>query len=212
MNISVVLSGGVGVRFGGNIPKQYRQICGKEIIKYVVEALSQHKIIIAAEKKDCERLAKEFSADVVHSGRSHNHTVKNALDYIKEHYPRCKKVLFADSCRPFISSVQVNEYYELLDDYSAVFTAKRITDSLGQDGQMYVERSPYFLIQKPEAFIFDDIYKNFHASSHTTAIVQQMPSDMKIKKYFVTGMNLKITYPEDLPLAEVLIKIQQEGV
>lgn len=34
MNIAVVLAGGVGSRYGGNLPKQYCMLNGKEVIAY----------------------------------------------------------------------------------------------------------------------------------------------------------------------------------
>ena len=212
MNISVILSGGVGARFCPKTPKQYHQVNGKQIISYVVEALHKcqdsHKTVIVAAEEDCKRLKEDYGLDVACSGATHNHSVKNALDYIKARYPECKKVLFADSCRPFITPCQAKELYDLLDGYDAVFTAKHITDSLGNEDEIFVERSPYFLIQKPEGFVFDTLFENFEAGSRATAIVQQMPKGAKIKKYYTADLNLKITYPQDLQLAEALIKIQ----
>ena len=216
MNISVILSGGVGARFCKEVPKQYHMLNGKEIIAYVVEALRKcnetHRLIIVAAEEDRKRLAGEYNVEVAVSGTTHAQSVKNALDYIKANYPMCIKVLFADSCRPFITPGQAKEYYDILDDYDAVFAAKRITDSLGREGDIYVDRTPYFLIQKPEGFVFDILYENFNANTHTTAIVQQMPSTAKIKKHFTAGLNLKITYPEDVPLAAALMTNWQEGV
>ena len=36
-NIGIVLAGGIGRRFGGDKPKQYFEICGKEMIAYSIE-------------------------------------------------------------------------------------------------------------------------------------------------------------------------------
>ena len=153
-----------------------------------------------------ERLSAAYGTECTVGGDTHNASVKNGLDHIKSNYPNCKKVLFADAARPFIASKTVDEYFDLLDDFDAVITAKRITDSLGCDAKQFVDRSPYYLIQKPEAFRFDMLYNNFSANSPTTAIVQQIPLNAKIKKNFTTEHNLKITYPSDLPLAEYMIR------
>ena len=37
-NIGIVLAGGIGQRFGGGVPKQYRTIFGKEMIWYSIDA------------------------------------------------------------------------------------------------------------------------------------------------------------------------------
>ena len=42
MNIGIVLAGGTGRRFGGNMPKQYQTINGKEVIAYVIDAFRQN--------------------------------------------------------------------------------------------------------------------------------------------------------------------------
>lgn len=210
MNISVVLSGGTGARFGGEIPKQYYEVCGKELISYVINAVTKcqanHKTIIVAAPDYIPRLSTDYGLECVFSGEQHNHSVKNALDYIKTHYSQCKKVLFVDAPRPFITSSDIQKYFDILDEVDAVFTAKHITDSLGNANSLYIERSPYYLIQKPEGFVFDVLYDHFIIESPVTAIVQQMPQGAKVAKHYITDINLKITYPGDLILAQSLME------
>ena len=54
-NIAIILSGGVGKRFGREIPKQYLEIDDKPCIDYVIEAVMNSKnidkIVIAMDKK-----------------------------------------------------------------------------------------------------------------------------------------------------------------
>ena len=210
MNISVILSGGTGARFENSLPKQYNALYGKEVIGHVANSLQQssqsNKIIIVSAKKDMERLSAAYETECALAGNTHNASVKNGLDYIKCHYPDCEKVLFVDAARPFLASNTVDEYFSLLDNFDAVITTRHITDSLGCDDKQFVDRSPYYLIQKPEAFRFDILYNCFSPDSPATAIVQQLPLEAKIKKYFIAEHNLKITYPGDLPLAEYLMK------
>ena len=40
MNISLILSGGSGVRFGSNMPKQYNLLLNKEVIAYSIDAFT----------------------------------------------------------------------------------------------------------------------------------------------------------------------------
>lgn len=47
MNIALILSGGVGTRLGGDVPKQYRMVGGKPVIAYCLETLAQQKEIEA---------------------------------------------------------------------------------------------------------------------------------------------------------------------
>ncbi len=206
MNISIILSGGTGARFGNNSPKQYNTLCGKEIIGYVADSLKNTKTLIVCTENDMERLSAAYGAECALAGNSHNASVKSGLEYIKSRYPDCEKVLFADAARPFLKPSTVDEYFTLLDSFDAVITARHITDSLGCDGKQFVDRSSFYLIQKPEAFRFEMLHNCFSASSPATAIVQQLPLEAKIKRYFITEHNLKITYPGDLPLAKYFME------
>jgi 2-C-methyl-D-erythritol 4-phosphate cytidylyltransferase len=216
VNISVILAGGTGVRFGNETPKQYQFLLGKEVIHYAVDALravkSNDKILIASAENDMQRLNTSYGVECVLAGNTHNRSIKNALDYIKINYPSCEKVLFLDSARPCINSDIVEEYFSILDTWVAVITAKHITDSLGCTDGQYTDRSLYFLIQKPEAFNFNAIYKYFDSESEYTAIVQHLPSTTKIYRHYSSDMNLKITYPHDIGLAEYLIKTNDGGI
>jgi len=216
MNISVILAGGIGARCGAELPKQYQLLLGREMIAYVVDAVKQsnrtHKIVIVAGKDDIPRLKQTYDVDCTEAGDSHNASTKNGLDYIKTYYSNCQKVLFVDAARPFLKAETVDRYYELLDEFDGVITAQHITDSLGREGEAVVDRAPYYLIQKPEAFRLDMLYGHFSAESTATAIVQQMPQGARIEKSFDIRQNLKITYPDDLPLAEYLMGLHlKEG-
>ncbi len=209
MNVSVILSGGVGVRFGNELPKQYQNLLGKEVIAYVVEALKQSvktdEILIVAGKEDIPRLQSAYGVSCTVAGSSHNASVKNGLEYIQAHYPSCRNVLWVDAARPFLDAKTVDQYFTWLNEYDGVITTRRITDSLGREGVAFTNREEYYLIQKPEAFKFSMLYSRFSASSETTAIVHQFPHDAAVKKCFGSNQNMKITYPEDLPLAEYLM-------
>ena len=44
MNIIIIMSGGVGNRFGANIPKQYCKLNGRPVIDYVIDAAKGSKV------------------------------------------------------------------------------------------------------------------------------------------------------------------------
>ena len=60
MNIAVILSAGTGSRFGSNIPKQFINLAGKNIIEYTIAAFEQNdkidEICIVADTIYHERL------------------------------------------------------------------------------------------------------------------------------------------------------------
>ena len=214
MDIAIILSGGSGARFGEVLPKQYHMLCGKEVIAYSVEAMQKSSetdaIIIATAPEFAEKLTKTYGVICINSGPTRNGTIKNCLDYIKTEYPACERILINEAARPFITADIADDYLCNLAEYDAVITAQHITDSLGREGEGVTDRSEYYLIQAPEAFRFDCLYRRFKSDSPITATVQQLPLERKVMKNFAFKHNMKITYPEDLHRAEQLMKQLQE--
>lgn len=99
MNIAVVLAGGVGSRYGGNLPKQYCMLNGKEVIAYAIEAAKKSKktdkVLIVCDRSYQERLGREYGTEVCDGGNTRNISVFNALAYIKERGYDCKKSFFS---------------------------------------------------------------------------------------------------------------------
>jgi 2-C-methyl-D-erythritol 4-phosphate cytidylyltransferase len=210
MNTALILSGGTGSRLGSELPKQYLTLAGKEVIAYTIETFqSSSRIdstVIVAESEYLTGLSNKYGVAATLGGASRNESLRNGLEYIKANCPTCEKIFINEAARPFITADTVNEYLGLLDEYDAVITAQHITDSLGKEGEAVTDRSLYYLIQAPEAFRFNLLYDSFKANSPITATVQQLPPQSKVYKYFGFRGNIKITYPEDLILAEQLMR------
>ena len=208
----MILSGGVGSRFGSDIPKQYNFLCKKEILSYSVEALKSSDInqiiIILCDNSYSERISKQYDVICTECGNTRNASLKKGLDYIKKNYPECDKVFITEAARPFLTSKIVDEYFTLLNEYDAVITAQHITDSIGRKNESVTLRDEYYLIQAPEAFRFNMLYSSFRSDSNITATVQQLPDNRKVKEYYDFKNNMKITYPEDIIVAEQLMKFR----
>jgi 2-C-methyl-D-erythritol 4-phosphate cytidylyltransferase len=210
MNVAIILSGGSSNRFGGDLPKQYHKICGKQVLAYSVEMLKSAKsvdrIIITAAGDYIDELKRVYNTDVITGGKTRNESLRKTLDYISENIKTCKKLFINEAARPFVTSELVNKYFDLLDGYDSVITAQCITDSLGQNGIHITDRSEYYLVQAPEAFKFDLLERHFNANSDITATNQQMPRGSSLYKNYEFHNNLKITYSYDLLIAEHLMR------
>jgi 2-C-methyl-D-erythritol 4-phosphate cytidylyltransferase/2-C-methyl-D-erythritol 2,4-cyclodiphosphate synthase len=209
-NIAIVLSGGTGVRFGSDTPKQYEMLLGKEVIHYTINALKAsaltNLIVVAARREDVGRLSSTYGVFCTEGGPSRNASLYNAIAYIERNHPRCANVLIAEAARPFLTAGIVDGYYRYLSDFDAVVTAVRINDSLGREDGVVVDRDAYYLIQAPEAFRFELLRGYFSGDSPITATVQQLPANIRVKKFFDFRHNMKITYEYDLLLAAELMK------
>lgn len=207
-SIAVVLSAGVGTRFGNDLPKQYHKVNNKMIIAYVVEALKESnidEIIVACSNTYfCKLIETELGLKTIIGGDTRNITIHNSLKYIREN-TKHSKVLFFDSARPNITPQYINECISKLDDYDSVITTQKITDSLGSFENIDLDRTKYMLIQTPECFKIEAL-DNFDINSTCTAIVQQLDKNAKIYYNFNLLNNIKITYAGDLKIASIILE------
>lgn len=197
----MITAGGVGERFGANIPKQYVELRGRQIISYVIEACRQSRladaVIVVAHPNYHDMLRKEYGIEVTASGSELNVTKRNGIDYIRQH-SACEKLVVVDAVRPAVESSVIDKFFTLLDEYDAVACAHKITDSLGRYGQWVVNREEYYTLSAPEAFRFDLIDRHFKAESPLTESIQQLPETSKVYLDFDVPYYDKLTYPEDL--------------
>lgn len=216
MNVVMIMAGGVGNRFGANIPKQYIKLNGKPIIDYVIEnvqkAKSVDKILIVIDKNCVDYSdilkAEPNNFDFADNGSERYESIKNGFDFIKKNYD-CEKVLIADAVAPFIYPELIDNYFSKLDDYDAVITSQKITGALGNYSYEPLDREAYYMTQSPEAFNFNLIYKNFNPDFKSQELAWQLPKDSKKYLNFNFKNNLKITYDFELEYASFLMKYSE---
>ena len=210
-SIGIILAGGIGSRFKGDKPKQYYLINGKEMIWYSINAFKNAKniddFIVVLDEAEYEsgRISQLYGVKTVAGGNSRNHSFKNALDYIKDNYPDCEKIIENNAACPLTTSNIIDKYIEILDDYDFVQTTFKITDALGSYKSRNVDREDYFLIQAPDAYRFELLYNNFDADNPNGHPAVQLPDSARGYNFFDFGTNYKVTYPEDIKIIEMLM-------
>ncbi len=214
MTAAIILSGGTGSRFGSDTPKQYHKIGGSYVVEYTLRAMRDSgvdKVIVTVSEGFLDHPAfKGYDCTTILGGASRNASLKAGLDYIKEHFPECEKVIINEAARPFFTAEIADMYLSKLEEYDAVITTQKITDSLGGVGKWYVNREDYFLVQAPEAFRFGLLYRHFKPDSPITATSQQLPEGSRVYNNFGFGGNMKITYSHDLLVAAELMKAKAD--
>lgn len=215
MNVILLMSGGVGSRFGANIPKQYVLLNGRPIIEYVLEAslLSKKadKIVVVMDKKyvNVSNLLTSDKIAITNNGNDRYSSLKNGLDYINENY-NCDNVIIVDAVAPFITPEIIDEYFTKLDEYDMVLTGQKITGALCDFKGTRYDREDFFMAQAPEAFKFSMLYDNVDYSTKYQAISSLMPESAKRYVNFNFKNNLKLTYDFELKYAEFLLSYQKE--
>lgn len=210
-SIGIVLAGGIGQRFGGDQPKQYYKIKGKEMIAYSIELFRRCKtiddfvVVLNPEEFANGRIAREYGVRTVQGGKTRNWSFKNALDYIAREWPECEKVIENNAACPLTKPETIDEYIAKLDEYDWVQTTIKITDALGSYTDRTVDREDYFLIQAPDAYRFKLLYSCFDADHPNGHPAVQLPDSAKGFNAFYGGRVIKVTHPDDIRILEAMM-------
>ena len=210
-NIGIVLAGGIGQRFGGDKPKQYYMIKGKEMIAYSIELFRKAKsiddfvVVLDPGEYENGRIAREYGVRVVRGGDTRNRSLKNALDYIAHEWPDCEKIIENNAACPLTRPETIDDYIAKLDEYDFVQTTIKITDALGSYKTRVVDREDYYLIQAPDAYRFRSILHCFDANHPNGHPAVQLPPEAKGFNAFAHDRIFKVTHPDDIKIVELLM-------
>lgn len=217
MNVAIVLSGGCGKRFGDDIPKQYHELKGQPVINYVVEAALKSqktdRIILVIDEEYIKYVheAKNSKIDCVPNGKERVYSVKNGLDFINDNY-NCSNVIILDAVSPMITSKIIDDYFELIEKYDVVTTAKKCVGEIFNLTKFEkINRNNYYFCHSPEAYKFKELYKNIDLNSEYTELIYHYDKEPNI--YFYTEFTnlVKITYKSDILYCEALMNCQDEN-
>lgn len=220
-NIAIILSGGIGVRLGGSIPKQYIEVNGKPVIQYSIETFSKVQeidgmvICLADEWKQYvqEIVAKaNITKPVIYSqpGEVRQLTIYNALQTLQQKgLEKDAIVVIHDAARPLVSEELILRCIDGCADADGTLPCVPVKDTLYQskDGQSIaalLKRSEIVAGQSPEAFRFGKYIDAHNRMSHddmllisgSTEIAYKMGLNVRLVKG--EEINFKITTQEDL--------------
>lgn len=210
MNIVMIMSGGVGKRFGASIPKQYANLKGKPIIDYVIDAVNASKKcdkVVCVIDKQYIGLSEKLhnsSIEFVENGDTRLKSVKNGLDYINSNYS-CDKVIIVDAVAPFLYGKLIDEYFDYLDDYDCVITAQHITGALTDYDDNDYDRDKFIITQSPEGYLFDKLYNNFDVNYKYQEMAGMLGKGSKRYYNFEFKYNIKLTYDFELKYIESMM-------
>lgn len=213
MNLAMIMSSGVGLRFGANTPKQYLELDGREVIGYVIDAVKSAKkvdkfVVVCNEPYDKE-MREKYGVDTTLGGNTRNKSCRNGVEYFKKNYSDCDKIIIIDAVRPFITGQIIDEYLSKIGEYDICVSSKKITDSLCSMDSAVCDRDRYYLTSSPMAFKYAVLDKYLDADSPVVEILQMCPADTKTYLRWYND-NIKITYREDIELCEALINLRKK--
>jgi 2-C-methyl-D-erythritol 4-phosphate cytidylyltransferase / 2-C-methyl-D-erythritol 2,4-cyclodiphosphate synthase len=160
---AIIVAAGSGSRAGDGVPKQFRMLQGKPMLRHSVEAFAKHPAIdaiIVVVGDGQEAMAREALQNLdiayVAGGSTRRESVNNGLQSIDE-TQKISNVLIHDAARPFLSGQVIDDLLGALEDHDGAVPALPVTDSLARsaDGKTLsasADRSGLWRIQTPQAF------------------------------------------------------------
>ena len=196
---AIILAGGSGTRFGGEIKKQFLKFHGKELWRHLYD-----KVTTVLPKDNIVVVGVDIPGGETRSG-----SVKNGLDWIKAR-GNCKRVIILEAARALVTKEQLEDIIAF-DSPSCCFVTP-VVDTVILTDKTYLTRSECRHLVSPQAFNFDLLYKAYSdcdLSEMRTDETRLMNDTYGIKPDFLNGgENLyKVTYPKDIAIIEEIYKI-----
>jgi len=215
---AIIVAGGRGERAGGEIPKQYRQLLGRPVLRWSAEAFAgagATEIVVACAPDHAEfcrtAMAGIAAVQIVDGGMTRTGSVRNALGAVRG----ADAVLIHDAARPGISVGMIHALIAELDGgVSAVAPALAVPDTLRRadaSGRIVedVAREGVMRIQTPQAFRADVLRAAYAAlaedASMTDDIAVVRANGIDTKLIEGDAKLIKITYPEDISMLERML-------
>ena len=234
--MAIVLSAGQGKRMGTSIQKQYIELCGKPIICYCLEAFEKSEIIddvimvAGAGQEDyvTEEIVNKYHFGkvraVVSGGKERYDSVWNGLKAVRDGMAgeEAKEgyVYIHDGARPFVDEEIIKRAYTCVEENRACVAGMPSKDTVKiVDENQFAVNTPVrkyvWIVQTPQVFetalIRHAYFKLMENEENETgitddAMVVERMENCAVKLVEGSYENIKITTPEDLILAESLIK------
>ena len=223
---AIVLAGGSGKRMGTSVHKQYLLMGGKPVLYYSLKALQDSELIDeiilvtgAGEETYCrETIVDKYSlskvSKIIPGGAERYLSVWNGLLQTEnEGY-----IFIHDGARPFVNEDMIRRGYECVDANEACVAAMPVKDTIkivdcDHSVKATPDRSTVWQVQTPQIFqseLVKSAYKKLIEekieNATDDAMVVEAMSNHPVKVFEGSYLNLKITTPEDLEIAEVFLK------
>jgi 2-C-methyl-D-erythritol 4-phosphate cytidylyltransferase len=234
--VAVVLGGGTGTRFGGDLPKQLLVLGGKTLVEHCVAAFAGvpridgapgiDEILLVmppAYHDEAKRLVGAQVGAIIAGGATRSDSVRNALAHIGARYGQAETgVLIHDAARPLVTRQIIAACLAALKEHDAIGTAVPTSDTILTVENNAIAHIPpretLYRAQTPQCFRLETIAKAhalaaadpaFQPTDDCGVVLRYLPD---VPVHIVPGSetNLKVTYPTDLAIAEALLSLRQQ--
>ncbi|MBN1300940.1 MAG: 2-C-methyl-D-erythritol 4-phosphate cytidylyltransferase [Melioribacteraceae bacterium] len=220
---AIIPSGGSGTRTSHQIPKQYLEFGGKEMIAFTIEVFQKcnliDDIIIVAKPEYfnlIEQIKSKYSFSkilrIVEGGNERQHSVFNGLKSISADSKDL--IVVHDAARPLLTVKLLERAVKSAKIYDNVVVALKARDTLikGSDTvDSYLDRTDIFYAQTPQIFRYDILMESMRKAeserflgTDESMLVQKAFYQVKIVEG--SPLNFKVTSDEDIKIFKSLIE------
>ena len=218
---AIIVAGGSGTRMNSPVPKQFLKLNGLPVLMHTINKFSDLnlgiEIIVVLPNQlipEWQELCKEFNFNTIvkitEGGETRFSSVKNGLALIKEE----GIVAVHDAVRPLVNQKTILAAFRDAEMYGNAVPAIPLNDSIRQiesAKSIAVDRARYCIIQTPQCFttvIIKKAYLKEYKFNFTDDATVVEATGEKIHLIDGTSDNIKITTPQDLAVAEALMKFK----
>jgi 2-C-methyl-D-erythritol 4-phosphate cytidylyltransferase len=223
---AIVLAAGAGQRIGADVSKMYLSIAGRPLVLRALDrmfaAKSIEEVILVVGENELETCAAMLRRDaalvnrpwVLQSGGStRQQSARRGLEKVDA---VADIIVIHDGARPFVSAALIDRLVEAAAEKGAAVAGLPVRDTIkvvGSDGliQSTPERRSLWEVQTPQVF-----KRELIIAAHAAAAIKgvEATDDAMVVEQFGKPVfvlegersNIKITLPEDIWLAEMMIR------
>ena len=216
---AVVVAAGRGVRAGGSLPKQYRELAGEPVIRSSLALFSWHgqigavqAVIHPDDRPFYDAAAKGLRLLApVPGGATRQASVRAGLEALSGRPPDI--VLVHDAARPFCSAELVSRAIVACGETGAAIPALEVTDTIKRVDAVghvagTIDRAELRAVQTPQAFKFSALLEAHHRAAQegrddfTDDAALAEWAGIKVATFPGESGNVKLTTDEDFAKAE----------
>ena len=223
----IIPAAGQGKRMGAGKNKLFLHLHGKPIISHTLKVflddIKCNGITLVIQPDDeafFNKLLKSYpmtkKIQLVLGGTERQYSVFNGLQATKD----CNIILVHDGARPFVRHEVIHELARVAHEKGAAIAAVPVKDTIKkvQDLQVVetIERTSLWQVQTPQAFRFSLLWEAHHQALQQNFLGTDEASLVERLQYPVQIVtadydNIKLTTPEDLYIAEAILKHRSLG-
>lgn len=222
-NTAIILAAGNGTRMKADKSKLLLEINGKTVIERTVNTFSNiadiDDIIVVVRETDIplyENVLSKYNISYCIGGSTRQESVSNAVETVGN----ADMLIIHDGARPLVTENEISNTLRVAQEKGAAAVGVKVKDTIkvvDRNNKIIntPQRSSLIAIQTPQIFKFDKYVKAMKLAKEQN---KDFTDDCKLLEnagedvFVVDGeyTNIKITTPEDIPVAESILNVRGE--